>query len=146
MTVPPLHQLLPHADPMILLGSINQWDKNNIECVASSHLHIDNPLRQQGILSIYAGVEYAAQAMAVHMRLCLDNDQEPPRKGFVAVASKLEAQRQNLDEAQTSLVITLHQLVANDQGSLYEFIISADNQQILSGQLLGVIERSNPEE
>jgi predicted hotdog family 3-hydroxylacyl-ACP dehydratase len=138
-----LSQLLPHADPMILLASILRWDEVSIECNAGSHLLAANPLRQSGILSVYAGVEYAAQAMAAHARLIAlgvgQNVDLTPRKGFLAVASKLCAQVQNLDQIAAPLMIRVVQLVANNDSSLYSFSLSAESQLLLEGELMAVM-------
>lgn len=132
--------LLPHEEPMVLLAAIESWDTQAICCSAQSHLAIDNPLRQGGILSIYAGVEYAAQAQALHARLvAMAHDDTPPRKGFVAVASRLEAQVRDLDEIVAPLLIELVQLAVNDQSSLYRFRLSAAGQPLLHGELLAVL-------
>lgn len=137
-----LGSLLPHAEPMILLDSIEDWDDSKISCVSNSHLAVNNPLRQSGTLSIYAGVEYAAQAMAAHARLTAPpvDRHSLPRKGFLAVASKLSAQVQNLDQLATPLLIELEMLAANHDSSLYRFVISTAGQVLLEGQLMAVME------
>lgn len=135
-----IESLLPHAAPMVLLDAVEDWDSLTIRCSAQSHLAVDNPLRQSGILSVYAGVEYAAQAQAIHARLTANaGGDETPRKGFVAVASKLEAGVRDLDEIAAPLQIELMQLAANDQSSLYHFSLSAAGQQLLQGELLAVL-------
>ena len=42
------------------------WNAERISCVSRSHRAADNPLRAGGRLGIACGIEYAAQAMAVH--------------------------------------------------------------------------------
>lgn len=109
-------------------------------CSTQSHLAMDNPLRQDGILSVYAGVEYAAQAQALHARLTARaQDDTSPRKGFVAVASKLEAQVRDLDEIAAPLRIELVQLAVNAQSSLYQFSLIAAGRPLLQGELLAVL-------
>lgn len=136
---PHLSELLPHKAPMVLIDSVTRWNGTAIECEANTHLAASNPLRINGVLSIYAGVEYAAQAMALHLRLNSQNTDQAPRKGFVAVASRLNACTQNLDDIQAPLHINLQQLVVNDQGALFQFNLSASTQELLQGQLLAVL-------
>jgi predicted hotdog family 3-hydroxylacyl-ACP dehydratase len=138
--------LLPHAAPMVLLDRVDSWDAQTIRCSAQSHLALDNPLRQDGILSIYTGVEYAAQAQALHARLTAPSGDGALRKGFVAVASKVEApmsdldkQVVDLDEIAAPLDIELTQLAVNDASSLYRFSLSAAGQLLLQGELLAVL-------
>ncbi len=133
-------ELLPHREPMVLIEAIRDWDDSKITCTASSHQQKNNPLRVAGVLSVYAGVEYAAQAMAAHARLVANDFNGEPRKGFLAVASKLSAQVANLDQMDGSLIIALEKIASNDDSSLYHFVISAANQSLLEGQLMAVME------
>ena len=57
---------IPHQGRMCLLDAVTEWDGAHIVCQASSHRASDNPLRAEGRLGAACGVEYAAQAMAVH--------------------------------------------------------------------------------
>ena len=58
--------LIPHAGAMCLLDAVLAWDATTIACVASSHRSPANPLAGERRLDAVCGVEYAAQAMAVH--------------------------------------------------------------------------------
>lgn len=136
-------QLLPHAGAMVLIDDIVNWDDSHIVCIADSHLGAGNPLRDQGRLSIYAGIEYAAQAMAAHARLGA-HDEALPRKGFLAVASKLEARVETLDAIARPLRIEARPLVRNSGSSMYQFEISAQGHTLLTGQLTAVLD-SEPE-
>lgn len=133
-------ELLPHVAPMVLIDAILRWDDNNISCMAHSHLASDNPLRLEGILSVYAGVEYAAQAMAAHAQLTSTAPASAPRKGFLATASKLSAQVSNLDQIAEPLSVDVHRIAANNGSSLYSFMISAGQQTLLEGQLMAIVE------
>lgn len=127
--------LLPHAAPMVLIDSVTTWDATSVTCRADSHLRADNPLRIAGRLSIHAGIEYAAQAMAAHARLRAQS-QEAPRRGVVATASKVVAHAEVLDAIQAPLLINASRLADNGDSSLYEFRISAADQPLLDGQLM----------
>ncbi len=61
-----IRELVPHAGAMCLLESVVQYDDQSICCETSSHLGAHNPLRYKGRLSSLCGIEYAAQAMALH--------------------------------------------------------------------------------
>jgi len=125
---------------MVLLDAISLWDQQTIRCLTQSHLLPDNPLRDGGVLSVFAGVEYAAQAMAIHARL-LDSATAdiPPRKGFLAVASKLNANVDVLDHIAAPIQVEANMLAHNTDSSLYAFSLTADGQTLLSGQLTAVI-------
>ena len=51
---------------MCLLEGVSSWDERSIRCIAVSHRDPGNPLAADGHLGAACGVEYAAQAMAVH--------------------------------------------------------------------------------
>lgn len=138
-TLPPIAELLPHSSPMVLVDTIIRWDEQSIHCQSQSHLQPDNPLRQAGTLSVFAGVEYAAQAMAAHARLLQSATTDAtPRKGFIAVASKLSAHVDMLDSVRASMHIEANMLAHNNDSSLYAFSLSADGQTLLTGQLTAV--------
>ena len=59
----------PHGESMCLLDAVDSWDDRTITCRTSSHRDHRNPLRAGGRLMITAGLEYAAQAMGVHVGL-----------------------------------------------------------------------------
>lgn len=137
---PPIAELIPHRAPMVLVDSITHWDSENIVCHSQSHLLGDNALRDNGVLSVFAGVEYAAQAMAAHARLISPpKTDRPPRKGFLAVASKLTAVVAELDAVAAPLEISAHMLAHNADSSLYEFTLHAAGTLLLSGQLTAVM-------
>jgi len=69
---------IPHAGRMCLLDEVLAWDANRIVCRSSTHRHVDNPLRVNGTLGAACGIEYAAQAMAVHGALIAMGDAGAP--------------------------------------------------------------------
>src|ERR1700679_4346194 len=57
---------IPHQGRMCLLDQVLAWDAHHIRCRTSTHRALDNPLRSHDRLGIASGIEYAAQAMALH--------------------------------------------------------------------------------
>jgi len=51
---------------MCLLDEVIDWSAARVSCRSGTHREPDNPLRAFGRLGIACGIEYAAQAMAVH--------------------------------------------------------------------------------
>lgn len=138
-SLPSIADLLPHGAPMVLMDAIIHWDEQSIHCQSRSHLQPDNPLRNAGVLSVFAGVEYAAQAMAAHARLLLGATEDArPRKGFIAAASKLAAHVDVLDSVTATLDVEASMLAHNTDSSLYAFTLSAGGQPLLTGQLTAV--------
>ncbi|SCC92600.1 putative 3-hydroxylacyl-(Acyl carrier protein) dehydratase-like protein [Thiomonas sp. X19] len=68
---------IPHQGSMCLLDAVLRWDAQHIVCSATSHRDASNPLRQFDRLGAACGIEYAAQAMAVHGALVAEHDRMP---------------------------------------------------------------------
>ena len=72
---------IPHQGSMCLLDTVVDWSDTSISCSAISHRDPANPLRAEARLGAANGIEYAAQAMAVHGRL-LAQAGDQPRQGY----------------------------------------------------------------
>ncbi len=126
---------------MCLLEQVEQWDEQGITCSALSHTDAHNPLREGEQLPITAGIEYAAQAMAIHGSLNRPADNGAPRVGYLAVLSRVSWQVPRLDTLTGPLTVRAEQQMATADGSNYEFFISHQGQTILSG--LAVVALAN---
>ncbi len=132
-------RLLPHSGSMVLLDDVLEYDANTIHCLARRHHAPDNPLREDGRLPAWCGLEYAAQAMAVHQGLCA-RDAEAPARGFLAVARELEMSANDLDELPGELHIRAEKIIAEGGRSLYRFRLSSGEQPVLSGRAAVVLQ------
>ena len=95
MTRDDIATLIPHSGSMCLLDGVLSWDENTILCRTASHRLPDNPLRSNGRLAGVCGVEYAAQAMALHGGLTGGGltsvrrlSREHPRSGLLRRAAR----------------------------------------------------------
>lgn len=131
---PSIEQLLPHSPPMVLLDSIIEHSASHIICEAPAPDAPDHPLRINGELSVFSGVEYAAQAMAAHAHLCAPFH-ETPKAGFLVTASKLEAGAERLDAHSERLTIRVNIETQSHSSSRCHFTIEAQHNFLLSGQL-----------
>lgn len=125
---------LPHAGSMCLLSRLVSWDDDSIVCIASSHRDAGNPLRVDGRLHAVAGVEYAAQAMALHGNLLAGSDGSPTR-GYLASVRDLKIVSEDLSMLSDDLQITARRLSGDATGFIYEFEIHAGTKAVLSGRL-----------
>ena len=125
---------LPHAGRMCLLDRLVAWDGESISCHASSHRDTDNPLRHGGRLHAVSGVEYAAQAMALHGSLLAAHD-APPAIGYLASVRDLKLDLEDLGAVTEDLHITARRLSGDAGGFIYEFEILAGTQTVLNGRL-----------
>ncbi|MFN4349376.1 MAG: hydroxymyristoyl-ACP dehydratase [Hylemonella sp.] len=124
---------IPHRGSMCLLDSVLRWDDNSIVCQASSHQDADNPLRSDGQLGMANGIEYAAQAMAVHGAL-LAGSETAPAAGFLASVRDVKWQAPRLDTQATELQIHAQRLSGDGNTILYSFRLEAGGSTLLSGR------------
>jgi predicted hotdog family 3-hydroxylacyl-ACP dehydratase len=130
---------IPHQGNMCLLDAIVEWSPDRIRCTASSHRLADNPLRDAGRLGAACGIEYAAQAMAVHGALLADQ-QGAPRQGFLASARSVELLADRLDDVAGELDIVAERLSGDTNNVLYGFTVSGDGRQLLSGRAAVILD------
>jgi predicted hotdog family 3-hydroxylacyl-ACP dehydratase len=155
---------LPHAGRMCLLERLESWDGDSITCIATSHRDTDNPLRSSGRLHAVAGVEYAAQVVALHGNLLSATDTptamdggsagreavsegslihwtnagavfRPPAIGYLASVRDLKLDLEDLGTVPEDLRVTARRLSGDASGFIYEFEIRAGARAVLSGRL-----------
>lgn len=126
---------IPHQGLMHLLDSVSQWDENEIVCIASSHRSKNLPLRQHGRLGAVCGVEYAAQAMAVHGALLstTKNEGSRPAPGYLISVRDVYLKVSRLDDIAGNLTITA-QKIAENGALLYQFVVSSQESKLLHGR------------
>ena len=124
---------IPHAGAMCVLDEILAWDHERIRCTATSHRDADNPLRANGRLAAVCGIEYAAQAMAVHGAV-LSATHSRPRAGFLASVRNVDTQVERLDDIDGPLIIDAERMSGDGNNILYRFTICCDERVLLSGR------------
>jgi predicted hotdog family 3-hydroxylacyl-ACP dehydratase len=111
---------VPHAGRMCLLDRLLRWDATRIECRATSHRDSANPLRGGDGLPAVCGIEYAAQAMALHGGLSA-----PPgsvaRPGYIASVRQVQSRVGRLDLIEGELVVRAELLAGDASQVLYAF-------------------------
>ena len=104
--------MIPHAGRMCLLDEVERWSEAAIRCISRSHRDADNPLRAGAELPALCGIEYAAQAMAVHGRLSAAVG-ERPRAGYSGSVGDVVCRVRRLDELEHDLVIEADRLAGD---------------------------------
>lgn len=122
---------IPHAGAMCLLHEVLAWDAQQIRARAVNHRDPGHPLRGTGGLPVTAGIEYAAQAMAVHGSLLGDGR---PRAGRLASVRGVQAHIRWLDQADDDLTITTQRLSGDAAGMVYDFQLYAGARLLLQGR------------
>ncbi|WP_369814148.1 3-hydroxylacyl-ACP dehydratase [Methylophilus sp. Leaf414] len=131
---------IPHQGDMCLLDQVQAWDAANIRCTAISHRSANNPLRANQQLGIANGIEYAAQAMAVHGALTAPKNQPKPKVGYLVSVRGVNMHVARLDDIQADLFIDATCIMANENNMLYEFKVSAGEKILLEGRAAVVLD------
>lgn len=125
---------IPHQGTMCLLDRVVDWSKEHITCSSNSHRLVNNPLRNNERLSTACGIEYAAQAMAVHGALLAPDDQERPRAGFLISIRGTTIHRTYLDDIKQVLTINAELIHKSESNILYNFKLFEENDLLLDGR------------
>lgn len=134
-----IQALIPHTGDMCLLAGVTHWDPIHITCTAHSHRNPDNPLAHHGKLHALSGIEFAAQAMAVHGGLTGLAGQRP-RAGLLVSVRDVVARVEYLSDFAEDLQIEAEQLMAGDNGVTYSFSIHAGDRELLAGRAMVVLD------
>lgn len=124
---------IPHQGSMCLLEGVDRWDLQHIVCRAIGHRSVDNPLRSNGRLASACGIEYAAQAMAVHGAL-LATDDAPPRSGFLASVRSAVLHVARLDDIGADLTVQADRFSGDGNSVLYDFAVRTGDIVLLEGR------------
>jgi len=127
-----LSRFLPHAGSMCLLHAITWWDAQGMRCSAISHHDPSNPLRQAQQLPGICGLEYAAQAMALHC--ALTSGKAKPEAGYLGGIRDLRLLVQRLDDARDPLDIETTRIIGDTSAYLYRFQVTAGGKILLDGR------------
>ena len=129
-------RLVPHHGAMCLLEEVLECDENAITCRATSHRDPANPLRTAAGLPAIMGVEYAAQAVAVHGSVTSSSE---PKKGYLAGLRDVVCSVERLDTQDGDLVVRTTRVAAESGRLLYDFRIEAGGRELLTGRLSVVL-------
>lgn len=130
---------IPHQGSMCLLDCVIEWDDSRIVCQASSHRALDNPLRFEQRLGAACGIEYAAQAMAVHGALLAPSDSQAARVGYLVSVRSTQLHVARLDDIAADLQIEATCITRGENNILYQFDIRAAAQILLTGRAAVVV-------
>lgn len=128
---------IPHQGSMCLLERVESWDEQRVRAIAASHRAADNPLRAHGRLAAACGIEYAAQAMAVHGALTAQQDR--PRAGFLASVRGATLHVGRLDDIEDDLVVEIERFSGDGNNVLYDFTVSAAGKTLVEGRAAVII-------
>lgn len=129
---------IPHRDRMCLLDEVIDFDVRGIRCRTGTHRELDNPLRAHGRLGVACGIEYAAQAMALHGALTAaaqsTSGGAAVRVGLLASVRDVRPRVLRLDDIASDLMCEVRQVAADGFTALYEFELRDSERTLLSGR------------
>jgi predicted hotdog family 3-hydroxylacyl-ACP dehydratase len=141
-----IEQHIPHKGRMCLLDEVLSWDAAHISCRSLTHRAPDNPLRAHGRLGAACGIEYGAQAAAVHGALIaasapLASTVSSAMRGSIGAAVGYLASVRNvalhvarLDDLAEELVAAAERITGDGRTVLYDFSVSAAGRVLVSGR------------
>jgi predicted hotdog family 3-hydroxylacyl-ACP dehydratase len=130
---------IPHQGGMCLLDAVTEWSPDIIRCASGSHRHADNPLANEGRLGAACGIEYAAQAMAIHGALLAARDASP-RQGYLASVRGVDLLVARLDDIAADLEVEAERLSGDDHNVLYRFAVRAAGRLLLGGRAAVILD------
>ncbi|HEX7768340.1 MAG TPA: hypothetical protein VF443_16635 [Nitrospira sp.] len=119
---------------MRLLDAVEAWDETTIRCRTATHRDPNHPLRSRGRLSVSVGLEYAAQAMGVHVGLYDRDRQTAGRIGYVGSVRDVTFGVERLDDTASDLIVEATRLAEGDQSYMYRFTLLLDGRAIIAGR------------
>ena len=147
-----IEQHIPHKGRMCLLDEVLSWDARRIRCRSATHRVSDNPLRSHGRLGAACGIEYAAQAMAVHGALVAASaplastmsrsvrGSLGPGVGYLAAVRDVTLYVARLDDLPADLIAHAERVTGDGRSVLYEFSVWSAERPLLKGRATVVIE------
>jgi predicted hotdog family 3-hydroxylacyl-ACP dehydratase len=150
---------IPHQGGMCLLDEVIEWNAQQICCRTATHRAPDNPLRSHDRLGIACGIEYAAQAMALHGALANGAANDAPnddahdahdavgatagrssRVGLLASVRDVRLFVPRLDNIESDLFCEATHLAGDSLTAMYEFTLRARDRRLLSGRASVVLD------
>lgn len=133
---PPLHELVPHRPPMLLLDEVVGHDERRTTCRTAARAA--PPCPGSGPVPAWAALEYMAQCIAAHAGLCARSAGHPPRVGLLIGASRVAFHRAAFRSGQALTVVAEHVWGETALGSFACRVDDADTARPLAEGTLKV--------
>ncbi len=129
---------IPHRGAMCLFDAVLDWNSQHVLCRTNSHRRVDNPLRSAGRLGIACGVEYGAQAAAIHG--ALRSSGPTPAAGMLVSIRGLQFGALRLDEADEELLCAASLALCDAATAIYDVELRCAGRQLLAGRITVVFD------
>jgi predicted hotdog family 3-hydroxylacyl-ACP dehydratase len=134
-----IRELIPHRGSMCLLDTVEYWDAERVVCRTSQHRSPGNPLRANSRLSSIHGIEFAAQAMAVHGGL-LSPKGAAPSAGLLVSLRDCVLHCERLDVLDAPLTVEARRITGDNGLAMYGFSVTAD-KLVIEGRASVLLQR-----
>lgn len=137
---------VPHQGSMCLLDGVLDHDDTRVRCISQRHRDPGMPLRAHGRLAAVCGIEFAAQAAAVHGALLDERtmgraaDVRVPRAGYIAALRAVRLHVARLDDIDAPLVACAERLGGDDVTVVYGLALEAGGRELLQARATIVID------
>jgi predicted hotdog family 3-hydroxylacyl-ACP dehydratase len=125
-------KLIPHGRSMSLLEAVDSWDSNSIVCSSANLFSPQNVLCENGSLDNLILIEYAAQAVAVHLSLSCQAISTPKPAYLGAVKDVVIGKPVH---EMSGILIYADCLLKNSQGAVYTFNVTQEGNALISGKI-----------
>ena len=119
---------------MCLIDEVLEWSDTEIHCRTASHRLKSNPLRTADHLRSECGIEYAAQAIAIHGALNVASPGAAPVAGMLASVRGVELHVPRLDDIEGAMTVRAWRRGGDVTALLYEFSIAGGAKTLLAGR------------
>jgi predicted hotdog family 3-hydroxylacyl-ACP dehydratase len=136
---------IPHSGRMCLLDSVSAFDEERLVALSKSHRDTQHPLATDGVLHVAVGIEYAAQAMAVHASLLGEAIRQQgghwaePSMGVLASVRDVNCHGLPLNLLTSTLRIEVIRLASIESSVSYSFNVRSQNLICLQGRATVVL-------
>jgi len=125
---------IPHQGDMCLLDEVLDWNSGEIRCRTGSHRLATNPLRTGTQLHALCGIEYAAQAVAIHGTLTASEFAHIPFPGFLVSVRNVDLRISRLDDVASDLLVSAIRLGGSSTALMYEFSVGSEERVLVTGR------------
>ncbi|MDF1749515.1 MAG: hypothetical protein P1V34_11655 [Alphaproteobacteria bacterium] len=128
---PKIADLVPHDGLMVLLEDVLHWDQSGVLCRTKTHNRTENPLRRDDQLPALAGIEYGAQAAAVHGALLGQK-----AGGYLVSVKDCQIKTRLLSDHPGPLLVSANRVMATQDAFIYRIAIQEETAAPLDTDLL----------
>ncbi|MHA1539397.1 MAG: hypothetical protein ACTSXQ_02860 [Alphaproteobacteria bacterium] len=134
-----LRHLIPHDGTMLLIDKVLSFDAENLVACTQTHLDLKNPLLKEGRLRAVCGIEYGAQAIALHRSLA---DKKEQKEGYLISVRGIKLYVEEINNVEKDLQITVKSVLKGSDNSIYHFAIRTENQLLIEGNATVLIKKT----